>query len=626
MAAPRTLALWHFSETEDHFGPRDATENVGELTAQGASFSIETCPVELEAYCGSGRRFNITDAMCLEGTDLADGDSFSTRDITVQAVCSVEDQASQKRYLYQRGKSTSSSEYISAAVWIRKLSTITGAYEIGMEWQDSASSVRIAPTATFKPPTGFFLLTVTRRWETSTRVVVRYYVNETLAGEVVSSYGDIAGSTTGTTYVGGGYDTFGGRQHVWPGVLDELLITNYEMSGEEIAATWSRLTRHQPAGEKLVLSLVPPGSVWGDRATRWGKLFRIAGQAVGFAMSTIEELRENFLPHRTDQVGLERWEDLHGIAPGALDSLDRRRERVTSFMGAELGQSKEVMQAHLEEPLDLAASLIEILEFQNRVLDDFATLETERWHVEPAAQWSVGAGVLSGILPIATDGRVDAENANYYRALQPMSRNTGRVVVWAKFTSVSSLSDCVAGLHLWNWRTRNGLWLGGNFTGGSSRIVATVLNAGAVSTTNLFAYGGGTVWLRLIQDPDDTTRWTAGVSTTGPETGYTESVLTGLPTDFEWAGLGVLGLDSSSSAQASVAADDFYLDTPNGTRPFCWYAYCDPLLAGDEDMLLANALVQRIKPAHTHAAAITETSVLCDTSGAGCDLGPMGGL
>lgn len=633
MAAPRTLALWHFSETEDHFGPRDSSGNVGELVTQGPD-SITASPVELAAFCGSGRRMNVTNAVCLKGNDVAGGDSFSTRDISVQAVCSIEDQPSQKRYLYQRGKSTTggASEYVSVAVWIRKLSTITGAYELGMEWQDSGSTLRIAPTATFKPPAGFFLLTVTRRWETATRVVVRYYANDTLLAEVVSAYGDIAGATTGTTYVGGGHDQFGGRQFVWPGVLDELMITDHEMSAEEIAATWARLSRHQPAGEKLVLSLVPPGSVWGDRSTRWGKLFRTAGQAVGFAIATIEELRENFLPHRTDVVGIERWENLHGIAPAALDSLEKRRERVVQFMGAELGQSKRVMRQHLEEPLALASSLIEIMEFKNRVLDDFATLKTERWHCEPAAQWTIAAGALQGILPIAGNAQVDCENSNYYRALQPMSANTGRVVIWAKFSSVSTISDSIAGLHLWNWRTRNGIWLGGTFASGASRIGLAVLddpiNTGdpIQLSTSLFAYGGGTVWIRLIQDPDDDTHWTAGVSTTSSTSGYTEVELNGMPTGFEWAGLGILGLDSSAAAQASVVCDEFYMDTPNGTRPFCWYAYRDPALAGDEDMLLANALVQRIKPSHTHAAAITTKSLKCDSSDSGCDRGPMGGL
>jgi hypothetical protein len=40
----------------------------------------------------------------------------------------------------------------------------------------------------------------------------------------------------------------------------------------------------------------------------------------------------------------------------------------------------------------------------------------------------------------------------------------------------------------------------------------------------------------------------------------------------------------------------------------------------------ADLIVQKLKPAHTHGAAISSKSLLCDDLGSLCDHGPMGAL
>jgi hypothetical protein len=106
-----------------------------------------------------------------------------------------------------------------------------------------------------------------------------------------------------------------------------------------------------------------------------------------------------------------------------------------------------------------------------------------------------------------------------------------------------------------------------------------------------------------------------------------------------WTGVDVTGHvvapdyagPGATSAGAIVGAldarfDDFLARTPEGTRPFNWYAYRDPLLPGTPDIQGARALVRKMKPAHTHAAAITRLAVLCDSSETSCDREPLGGI
>jgi hypothetical protein len=87
--------------------------------------------------------------------------------------------------------------------------------------------------------------------------------------------------------------------------------------------------------------------------------------------------------------------------------------------------------------------------------------------------------------------------------------------------------------------------------------------------------------------------------------------------------LGMIGTSGSGGPTNAVTLDDFRLHTPAGLRSFNWYARRNPALPGAPDIPGANAVVKRVKPAHTHAAAISDISLLFDSNGSLFDDGPL---
>jgi hypothetical protein len=80
-------------------------------------------------------------------------------------------------------------------------------------------------------------------------------------------------------------------------VVDELQVLNYEVTGEETAATWDRMARLQPRGYRAIRDLLPPGApISNDPGSRIQKLLRIAGHAIGYAAAQAENARRNLLP------------------------------------------------------------------------------------------------------------------------------------------------------------------------------------------------------------------------------------------------------------------------------------------------------------------------------------------
>jgi hypothetical protein len=634
----RTVVLLHFAEPVSTFKPHDA---MGELADLGVVAGI-TMPEVADAFTGLGRDFVPASTRGLTAADQADGDTLLTRNCTVQVLTTIRagSAAAWPRALVVRGLGGSSAERVSFGLEVDEVAVPADHLELRWYWEDEAGAQQSPVSGgTFKAPATddeFLLLTATRRWVSIDQVVVRYYVNEHLIGEVdttatgVSGSGSIGGGTTGSTSIGA-RKAAGVWGSFWDGIIDEVKVTDYEMSPEEVRATWERLTRHQPSGVAQVTALAPPGSKWGeDPSQNRGRLMRIAGESSGVVVARAEELRENFLAQNAYHEEIQRWEDLVGISAKPRDWLDRRRERVVANLSRDNGYAVPQLQDVLAEPLDLDASDIEIMEFTNRIDEAFTTLEAERWYVEAGTNGTIQAtaGELEFDIDAGESYQYDGTTLLPRRAMTSISSNEGRMVALIKLDNITSLGlTALAGLYLFNWRTKNSLWWGVKNDGGTQKIGYTKLQGGVLSAfvTVLDPAPAAPIWLRAIKDADVAGRYSLGYSTTGPETGFTNATVNDLLDDPEWAGA-ALHSTAVVAASASVFFDDFVLIAPKGTRPFKWYAYRDPLLAGVPDMLGANALIRRMKPAYTHGAAITSKSLLCDNEASGCDRGPMGGL
>lgn len=646
-----TLLLLNFDEPADTLLPSDAMGNLGPLAPDDG---VTVMPAVVDAYTGRGRLF-VTASTGLLASDAATGDTLANQDITIQALLSFGSAAALPFTLYQRG-GTPAGTQTSARLRIEALG-LANHYHVILYTESSTGGISPGIGATFyydgfADTSRFLLLTATRRHEAAV-TVYRYYVGAELVGEVETvagvdgEPGSAGGATTGETMVGGSYDGAAWTEQ-FDGILDQLKVTDYEMSAEEIRATWERITVHQPNGVAALTALTPPGLGWGaDPSSRIGKLVRIAGEGLGTALAKSDEVRQNFLPDRAYSDTLARWEALTGLSPGALDSLDTRRERVAAFMARDNGFSATQIKAALVELFDLAVDDIEILKFANRWTDAFTTLEVERWHHEiPAASgagWTIAGGELALAIDAGATFRWDGTNFEPARCITSLSSGKGRMVAVVELDSYAGQVplSTIVGLSLFNWRTNHLLVFGAYNDAGTIKLGYRYFDGTTLGAfvTVLNPAPAAPVWLRIIRDADQaeidtieaggddpTHTYLLGYSTTGPETGYTETTVANLLTDPEWAGLWALSIGATAGATGPTF-DDFTLHTPYGTRPFCWYAFRDPLLAGSPDMPGANLLLRKLRPAHTHAAAITSLSLLCDDlDDGGCDRGPMGGI
>lgn len=628
---PRTMVLLHLVEPTG-VRPRDAQGQLADLEVPSGL----TEPASADAWTGPGRDFVAGSTTGLRAADAADGDTLSIRDVSIQALVSIRDSAaSWPRSLYVRGEDGSAAEYYSVGLEVAKLAVpaVPTHYELRLAWMTPAGALKTQLGGTFQAAgdDDVLLLTATRRWVSSTEVVCRYYVGDQLLAEVTSTDGSIAGDTTATSTVGcrkrsGAYGQY------WDGVLDELLVTDYEMSPEEVRATWQRLTVHQPAGVALVTGLAPPGLEWGtDRGNATGRLMRVRGEGLGFALAIAEDLRANFLPDRAYQGDIDRWERLIGVAAGPADSLDLRRQRVVAFLSRSNGYAIPQLQAVLADPLDLASSDVEILTFTNRIDDDLTTLAEERWHVDATAGGAWAPDTTDIELTVDAADTIRWGEGGVYEPCRIMTSmsSPAAFIAQAQLVGTSGICDTATlGLYLHNARSLDTLWFGVRNNGGTMELGYRSFKDGVMGAFQvmLTPAPAAPIWLRARQTAVSLPgQYKLAYSTTSAVAGFTEATVGSLLEAPEWAGIGAHAPGAIAGITEHVG--EFTLITPNGTRPFCWYAYRDPLLAGAPDMIGANHLLRRLKPAHTHAAAITSKSLLCDDlDDGGCDRGPMGGI
>ncbi|HWU86212.1 MAG TPA: hypothetical protein VN253_03010 [Kofleriaceae bacterium] len=629
---PSTIILLHFAEPAGVL-PSDA----GNLDDLGVETGIAMPPVIENTWTGRGRAFSEADATGLVAIDRAGRDTLLQRDVTVQAIVAYTPNSVEQVLIaggIHDGTEPENPDYgiqfldVGANLEVRWFHSTPG----------TPGTIRYAPPGVFEHlgDGKYFLFTATRRWESSSLVVVRYYVGPEMVAELEWDQGEIGGGTTGHTSIGA-LKTGGSWGAHWNGVIDELLVTNFEMGPEEVRHTWRRLTEYQPAGVDMFVGLSPPGLPWyANPANSLGRRVKIAGQAIGQGVAAAEELRALWPPDAAPIAHIPKWEELCGLTAKPRDSLDVRRARVVAYLQREEGFSHPAVKTALEGVLDLASDDIEIVEFTNEIRDPFDTLETERWIVEPEAEWSIVASQLRLATAAGQSVTADPLHARHIRLPLERGGSGRRLFVAVKIAAAAAASvpaSSGVGILLYNRASDNYLWFGVYNDAGTMKLawqkrLATVTSA----VTFLGAAPAAPLWLRLYNPQahgainDTAGAFRAAWSNTGPSAGFTTSAFgaTGV-IDSEWAGLAATGGTLGGNLQADF--DDFVAYCPDGDRTFCWYAYRDPGFDGDADMVGARLLVNKIKPAHTHAAAIRSKSVLCDDLEFGlCDTGPMGGL
>lgn len=626
------LLLLRLDEVDSALRPADAMGNLGDLGIEAGL----TMPAVVDAALGRGRQFVSSATTGLLAKDVVAGSTLATRDLSIQVVMSwdlaAQTLSGESGTIYARGRGGSAAEYYSAILALDPLSPTTG--EVRLHWTVGGGTDFSANGAEFVVPAGFFMLTTTRRWVNSETVVTRHYLGDRLLLETTTDEGAIDGGTTGTTTIGARHD--GTWQDFFDGTIDELRVVGYELTLEEIASTWQRITYHQPRGYQLVREMHDPGfPIAQDPASRAQRETRMWGHALGYAVAEAENLR-NLLPHRAYGEALTEWETIVKESPKPRDSTDQRRARVVGRMQQNAGVSIPGIGQALEELLDTDASNLEVFSFTHDTVDDFAAAGTAlnplRWYYEPAADWTISGNSLRAQADGITASVFTGSVRDWKTARMSIGGNGREVKLLAKITTAALPASGEVGLWVGDRAVGNFLLVGIRNVAGTRTLVSERFKLWV--SQGLLAHGtttGVPHWLRFRWSDDDSffglideAPYRLEWSTVGEGGPWTASGLIIGPNVVQWAGL---HLRSPAGGGASdVSFDDVRTRAPYGDRALRFYVYRDPGLSGSPDILGANNVLQALKQAHTEGAVITSEIALYGDASAGYGGPPMGGI
>ncbi len=641
--ARENVALWRFDETTDAVHPADSMELVEDL---GIDAGL-VVPTIVDAAVGRGRSFVAADGSGYVAQDKVSGSTLLTRDMSIQVILrwdlAAQNAAGFVGTIYARGNATGVAEYLSAGLELRVVHAALGVGELRWIWQNSAGALKTQIGGHFVPHgTEFTMLTATRRWVSSSEVVLRYYLGDQLIAEVPSADGSIGGGTTGTTQIGTRYSAGYGR--FFAGVIDELRVCDYELTAEEIAGTFQRITVHQPRGYELVKELHDPGfPISDDPGSRVQRETRLWGHALGYASAQAANLRENILPDRAYGEVLEQWEGITAARPKPGDSTDARRARVVGHIRADLGASIPGIGAALRELVATSPDNLEIIAFSPTTVDDYTApiTNTGRWHYSDFnVYWSNLAGTLH-LDNLANACEFDGTHRAFINARMAIGGGGYQAAMVAKLipTTIATVSE--VGFWMGDRARGNYVLFGLRNTAGTYQFVIEFFKAFASSgVVVLGAAALTTYWMKLSMQeasasgfggsgfrPSFTAAWST-VSEAGP---YTE--VTDIASPAHWLvhatrdGLnyaGLYGRTINSAAQILVDWDDVKVRAPFGDRAFYFYVYRDPALPGSADLVAADAVLQGLRQAHTVGHVVSAKVALFDDPDSLMGVTPLG--
>lgn len=618
------LVLLRFDEIGNDVLPADDAGNLAELAKTGAAL-----PDLVDAAVGRGRGFTSANADGLQAQDVVPGATLITRDATVQVILSWDIDAAvtygAPQTIYARGKGTGAAEYVGAGLELRVVNATLRIGELRWIWHDLAGNLKTQVGGHFQVPVGgFLMLSATRRWVSSSRVVLRYYLGDALLAEVESVDGELGGGTTGTSSVGARY-TGAAWGRFLDGVIDELRVVDEELTGEEIAMTFGRITVEQPRGYQLIREMHDPGfPISQDPGSRAQRETRMMGDALGFAAAQAENIRENILPDRAYGAILTRWEAITKQPAKPGDDVDTRRRRVVGKIRQRRGVSIPGLGDALDELLDTDPENLEVVAFDQTMEDSWTSLNVLRWRHMPATAFSIASDALR----MQSSGD-RSEYTQWRTATQPIGGRGLGAKVLTKITPTTIANQGEVGVMLLDHGAQHAALLGLRNDAGTYRIVRTTVENGiAAAATNLAAPGLVPVWLLLehVSGANFRARWsTVGASGPWTEATFTHARMEGSRAK-PMGDVGMYGRTwSAAAANLDVAFDDTRVRAPNGTRPFRLYVVRDPSDPGAPDYLGANTVIGGLRQTHTIARVVRTMRAKYDNVNTSYDREPMGG-
>lgn len=628
-----TSVLLQFAEIAENVWPVDAQGNLNDLSGDAsASLSL---PEVATTLLGRGRVFGAN--IGLVATEATIGGTQLIRSCTVRAVLSyavANANDGNIGTIVARGVQGSDAERILYGLQIERVSATQA--RLRMRWQEADGTDAVLVGAGFQIPDGDEIyVAATRLWISTSEVLVTYVVNGVKVGEETVEEGDIGNGDGGTFTVGCAGDGLGGYERFLPtdSVLDMVAVEDDPMTLEELAADYDRIFVYQPRGYQILRGNLPKGFTYSRKpdsiVQRW---LRAEGDILGYALAKMEELRRNFWPWRAYGAVLARWERVLGLAPKPGDSIATRRTRVHSFLKKAHGFTRANIKLELEDLFNLDSADIDLIEYDATTEDDFAgsALNEQLWTPEE------GGGAIaqaSGVLTFSNEAAAEVRwNKDHHEAVSirhPLVAMRGMHAV-IKISNYTIAAGGYAGIGFWDYSVAPAkmTFVGLYNDGGTIKLATWSVTGGVEGTPDILAtpvtddpvylqvaHPGGTI------GSEDVAVFNAEVlNANGP---WDPDLALNVISSARWVGLILGNRDTPAATGAqTVDFDDFVIFQPHSTRAFNWYAYRDSAESGAYDLQGADLLVQKIKPAHTHAAAIDALNFRLGTDPMG--KGPFG--
>lgn len=608
--------------------PKDEAGALDDLLAP----SIATVPTVVGAAMGQGRAFWPSLATCLAAKDLGTGSSLVTRDCTVMAIVSwdVAGQAlaGAPGTLVCRGDGSGGAELVAYQISLSVVDAPSRTGSIAWSWQDIAGATKAQTGAQFTCPTGFMLLTATRRWNSPTSVTLRYYIGDQLLGEVASSDGSIGGGVTGTFFLGA--QSLGGAVILsgFAGIVDELAVFDRELCQEEIEDTWLRITFYQPLGVQLYRELHDPGFPQSNEPASGVQLEnRWAGQALGFAASRFENIRKNLVPQRAYGQTLADWETALRPTTQPGQGLDVRRARVLARLRQRLGSSIPGIQGMLDGLLGGAdPSQLTFLAFSNTWVDGFSSLNTLRWD-KRGSNWT-GPGTTANFAAADANQHPWPSDKLYLRRSIDSDGRQAHQIVKLRFATSPTNSE--AGIYFGDHARGNYFLLGLRNTGGANFHVFTEafinnISQGGVTdqgdSGSAVGVGVVPVWLYIHQAE---TFWEITWSLVSATSFPPPIMVASVPPAMQWAGCYARTVGAVSFGMVAQF-DDHTLRLPYGLSPLNAWVVLDQALGFHPDIPGARQVVDTARHMYVQGGFATSGVVAYDDPDNGYDNAPTGG-
>jgi hypothetical protein len=651
---PKTVLLLHFDEPTDGVPPSDAMGNFDDFVPAASC----TPPAVADGAVGKAREWLHAGASgdSLESHDTA-GQSRLFRDWTIEAVVYVPWQTTNGDYvIVQRGTGASNNEVRVFGLRV----VVTGApsapaVELQALWDESLGNPAAVDPATLDPPAGWWYLACTRRWVSATEVLVEYYLNGERVGSDTSPDGNIALNVAngGTVMVG----SEGGTGNPVGFKIDELRVSRVRRTAEEIKLTHDLMFKYPALGYELVRAFQPPG-VWSqDPSSRVQRELAVEGDALGWAWAVAEEVHGDWFPDRAAR-SLERWEGLCGLVALPMDSVETRRARVLAHLrtvaGFSVGKVKDAVY-----PLVAASQAgVKVVEVKNRFEEHPEIGGSLSFFTSQDGAGGGTEGTITNVggspgpetkfeFQTGDDARWDANVRKAVRArasLQPdlfdilpsyylfkgsTSFGTDASLCWlrAKVTAVSlTTNGDRVGIGFFNFQTGAAVNFGIIRDSGTNKFFTEWIDpsTGTLSRTIGSAIPSTPFWLQITHLPQgagyDCTAVTQDPETTySPAVSYSNDIsAAGAGIGNFWAQLFAASASSSSAGTSSFTLDDIQVACPSTVMTFLWYLYVSSPIAG-ADYDGAQALIERIKPAHTLATLIRTTAMLVNEDISQCN-------